>query len=128
MSSVINKSLYERESSINTFEQEVIMNIASLDNVLFWHRNLEKGKGFALNGFDSNHYPDFIVYTNQGNLILVETKGDYLDNDDSRAKIALGKKWAEKAGDRFKYFMVFQKKDVPNTYTAQTILDIIKML
>jgi len=128
LSSVINKSLYQRESSVNTFEQEVIMNIASLDNVLFWHRNLEKGKGFALNGFDSNHYPDFIVYTNRGNLILVETKGDYLDNDDSRAKIALGSKWAEKAGERFKYFMVFQKKDVPNTYTAQTILDIIKML
>ena len=127
-SSPIDKSLYERESTMNTFEQEVIMNIASLDNVLFWHRNLEKGKGFALNGFDSNHYPDFIVFTNQGNLILIETKGDYLDNDDSRAKIALGKKWAEKAGDNFKYFMVFQKKDVPNTYNAQSIMDIIRML
>ena len=128
LSSPISKSLYERESSINTFEQEVIMNIACLDNVLFWHRNLEKGKGFALNGFDNNHYPDFIVYTNQGNLILIETKGDYLDNDDSRAKIDLGKKWAEKAGDRFKYFMVFEKKNVPNSYTAQSILEIIKML
>lgn len=127
-SSPIDKSLYERESSMNIFEQEVIMNIASLDNVLFWHRNLEKGKGFALNGFDSNHYPDFIVFTNRGSLILIETKGDHLDNDDSRAKIALGKKWAEKAGDSFKYFMVFQKKDVPNTYNAQSIMDIMKML
>lgn len=128
LSSPIDKSLYERESAVNTFEQEVIMNIASLDNVLFWHRNLEKGKGFALNGFDSNHYPDFIIYTNQGNLILLETKGDHLDNDDSRAKIALGKKWAEKAGDKFKYFMVFQKKEVPGTYNAQSIIDIVRML
>ena len=127
-SSPINKSLYELEAFMNNFEQEVILNIASLDNVLFWHRNLEKGKGFALNGFDSNHYPDFIIYTKNKTLILIETKGDHLDNDDSRAKNVLGKKWAEKAGDNFKYFMVFQKKEVPNTYTAQTIIDIVKSL
>ena len=127
-SSPIGKSLYVREASMNPFEQEVIMNIASLDNVLFWHRNLEKGKGFALNGFDSNHYPDFIIYTKQNNLVLIETKGDYLDNDESRAKNILGKKWAEKAGDNFKYFMVFQKKEVADTYTAQSIIDIVKML
>lgn len=127
-SSSIARSLYELEASMNGFEQDVIMNIASLDNVLFWHRNLERGKGFALNGFDSNHYPDFIIYTKQGNLVLIETKGDHLDNDDSKAKNLLGKKWAEKAGDNYKYFMVFQKKDVVNTYTAQSIIDIIKML
>lgn len=126
--SPIEKSLYEREASINNFEQEVIMNIASLDNVLFWHRNLVRGKGFALNGYDNDHYPDFIVYTKSGNLVLIETKGDHLDNDDSRAKNVLGKKWAEKSGDNFKYFMVFQKKEVPGTYTAQTIVEIIKSL
>ena len=128
LSAPIEKSLYEREAGINNFEQEVIMNIAALDNVLFWHRNLEKGKGFALNGFDSNHYPDFIVYTKRNNLILIETKGDHLDNEESRAKNLLGKKWAEKAGENFKYFMVFQKKEVPNTYTAQSIIEIVKML
>lgn len=124
----IDKSLYEREASVNNFEQRVIMNIASLDNVLFWHRNLEKGKGFALNGFQNNHYPDFIIYTKNNNLILLETKGDVFDNDDSRAKNLLGKKWAEKAGDNYKYFMVFESKDVPDTYTAQSIIDVVKML
>lgn len=128
LSSPIEKSLYERESSMNSFEQDVIMNIAALDNVLFWHRNLEKGKGFALNGFDSNHYPDFIIYTRNKNLILIETKGDHLDNDDSKTKNLLGKKWAEKAGDNFKYFMVFQSKEVQNTYTAKSIIQIINML
>ncbi len=127
-SSPIEKSLYELEASMNKFEQEVIMNLASLENVLFWHRNLEKGKGFALNGFDNNHYPDFIIFTRKKNLILIETKGDHLDNEDSKAKNVLGKKWAEKAGDNFKYFMVFQTKEVPNTYTAQSITDIVKML
>lgn len=128
LSAPIEKSLYEREAGINNFEQEVIMNIAALENVLFWHRNLEKGKGFALNGFDSNHYPDFIIYTKRNNLILIETKGDHLDNEESRAKNQLGKKWAEKAGENYKYFMVFQKKKVPDTYTAQSIIDIVKML
>ncbi|TCO09316.1 DEAD/DEAH box helicase [Natronoflexus pectinivorans] len=123
----IDKSLYEAEASMNGFEQEVIMNIASLENVLFWHRNIEK-RGFALNGFESNHYPDFIIFTKNGNLILIETKGDHLDNDESRAKNLLGKKWAEKAGDNFKYFMVFQKKEVPDTYTAQSITEIVRML
>lgn len=126
--SPIEKSLYEREASMNSFEQEVVMNIASLDNVLFWHRNLERGKGFALNGFDNDHYPDFIVYTKSGNLVLIETKGDHLDNDDSRSKNVLGKKWAEKAGPNFKYFMVFQKKEIPGTYTALSIIEIMKML
>ncbi len=126
-SSAIDKSLYEAEASMNGFEQEVIMNIASLENVAFWHRNVEK-RGFALNGFESNHYPDFIIFTRNGNLILIETKGDHLDNDESRAKNLLGKKWAEKAGDNFKYFMVFQKKEVPDTYTAQSITEIVRML
>jgi len=126
-SSAIDKSLYEAEASMNGFEQEVIMNIASLENILFWHRNIEK-RGFALNGFESNHYPDFIIFTRNGNLILIETKGDHLDNDESRAKNLLGKKWAEKAGDNFKYFMVFQKKEVPDTYTAQSITEIVRML
>ncbi|MCU4158265.1 DEAD/DEAH box helicase family protein [Carboxylicivirga sp. A043] len=126
--SPINKSLYEREASVNNFEQKVIMDIASLENVLFWHRNLEKGKGFALNGFKNDHYPDFIIYTQNGNLILIETKGDHLDNDDSRSKNLLGKKWAEKSGDNYKYFMVFETKDVPDTYTAQSIIDVVRML
>jgi type III restriction enzyme len=51
-----------------------------------------------------------------------------LDTDESRAKNALGKKWAEKAGENFKYFMVFQNKPVPDTYTAKSIIDIIQML
>ena len=110
------------------FEQNVIMEIASLDNVVFWHRNLEKGKGFALNGFEKNHYPDFIIYTKAGTLILLETKGDFLDNEDSRTKNLLGKRWAEKCGENFKYFMVFESKQVPDTYTARSIVEVVKAL
>lgn len=126
---MINKSLYEREGIMNNFEQSLIMDVASLDNVLFWHRNSDnKDKGFYLNGFNNNHYPDFILYTQKGNIVLVETKGDFLDNDDSKAKNVLGKKWAEKSGDNYKYFMVFENKNVEGCYTAKNFLDIISAL
>lgn len=127
-STSIQKSLYEKEASLNKFEQQVIFDVAALDNVVFWHRNLERGKGFYLNGYYENHYPDFIIYTTKGTLILLETKGDYLDNDQSQEKNELGKKWAEKQGEKFKYFMVFETKKVSDTYTHSEIVGIIERL
>lgn len=127
-STPISKSLYEREEKMNNYEQDMILEIESLPNILFWHRNLERGKGFYLNGFSSNHYPDFILYTQKGNIILLETKGDVYDNDDSRDKNRLGKIWSQKAGENYKYFMVFQSKDVPDTYTAKSIIEVLKRL
>lgn len=128
VSTNINKSLYEREASMNNFEQKIILEVASLDNILFWHRNLVRGKGFALNGFNSNHYPDFIISTKKGTIILLETKGDFYDNDDSKSKNILGKTWAEKSGSNYKYFMVFESKEVINTYTSQSIMKVLKDL
>ncbi|MCM8569540.1 DEAD/DEAH box helicase family protein [Gramella jeungdoensis] len=127
-STSITKSLYDREDSMNNYEQNMIMEIAGLNNIVFWHRNLSRGKGFFLNGFESNHYPDFIIYTKKGNVILIETKGDDRDNDDSRDKNRLGKVWANKAGENYKYFMVFQSKDVEDTYTAKSIIEVLKLL
>lgn len=127
-STTIGKSLYDREDSMNNYEQNMIMEVASLDNIVFWHRNLERGKGFALNGFSSNHYPDFILYTEKGNVVLLETKGDDRDNSDSKNKNILGKTWAEKAGNNFKYFMVFENKKVDNTYTSKSVIEVIKGL
>lgn len=127
-STTIGKSLYDREASMNNYEQNMIMEVASLENIVFWHRNLERGKGFALNGSSSNHYPDFILYTKKGNTILLETKGDVFDNEDSRNKNILGKAWEKLAGDHYKYFMVFEAKKVENTYTAKTVIEVLKGL
>ncbi len=127
-STTISKSLYDGEASMNNYEQKMILEVASLENIVFWHRNLERGKGFALNGFSSNHYPDFIIYTKKGNIILLETKGDVYDNDDSKNKNILGKTWAEKAGDNYKYFMVFETKQVENTYTAKSVIEVLRGL
>jgi type III restriction enzyme len=79
-------------------------------------------------GYDKDHYPDFIIYTTRGILILLETKGDYLANEESRMKNILGKRWAEKAGANYKYFMVFESKEVADSYTARSIVDVVKAL
>lgn len=123
----LSKGLYTEEGDINDFEYRVISAIANLDNVLFWHRNPERGKGFCINGF-INHYPDFIVYTQKGKTILVETKGDDRDNSDSRNKIELGTYWANKAGENYRYFMVFDKIKFDGAYTISEFIDILKEL
>lgn len=122
-------SLYEAEKDdMNGFERTVIDIIASMDNIRWWHRNIER-KGFCLNGY-INHYPDFLVMTKAGRLVLVETKGDYLDGDDSKAKLELGRKWQEKAGNKYRYYMVFDKKalDMDGAFTLDKFAEIMKEL
>jgi type III restriction enzyme len=128
LGAAIGNSLYEHEGSMNNFETTVITDIASLPNVAFWHRNLVKGKGFPINGFKSNHYPDFIVATKSGKILLVETKGDDRDNSDSAAKCRLGNKWAELAGKNFLYFMIFDKKAIDGAFTVDKAKELIKQL
>ena len=125
----IQKSLYEAEKNdMNVFEREMVMKIAALDNVRWWHRNIDR-KGFRLNG-PLNHYPDFLIMTLSGTLVLVETKGDYLINDDSRTKLALGRAWQSKAGTGYRYFMVFQdvKPDWEGAYTQDGFMKIMAKL
>ena len=102
----ISKSLYTEEGAFNDFEAEVIRQVSALCNVEFWHRNLERGKGFYING-NINHYPDFIVRLKSGITVLIETKGDDRDNSDSEEKLRLGKAWETDSGKKFRYYMVF---------------------
>ena len=122
----ITKSLYSKEHRMNDFEKKVIDKIANLDNVLTWTKNPEK-KGFCINGF-INHYPDFVVILKTGKIALIETKGDFLDNTDSAAKIELGRKWADKAGNNFKYFMIFDKGSLDGAYNLEEGVKIINEL
>ena len=124
----ISNSLYEREGEMNNFEISVVTDISSLPNIVFWHRNLGRGKGFAINGYKSNHYPDFIAVTKSGKILLLETKGDDRDNSDSAAKCRLGSKWAELAGKDFKYFMIFDKASVSGAYTLDKAKELIRQL
>lgn len=125
----LEKSLYTAErKDMNDFEFELISNIISLENVLWWHRVIDR-RGFRLNGF-INHYPDFIVKTKSGNIVLVEAKGEQLQNDDSKAKLALGKRWDYMCGEKFKYYMVFEKRDmqIQGSYTMDGFIEILNNL
>ena len=65
-----------------------------------------------------------------GKVLMVETKGDHLDNDESKAKAKLGDQWARLAGKQFKYYMVFQHKqpDYPGAYSLERFLELVKGL
>lgn len=119
----ITKCLYEKEGAINGFEESVINQVANLTNILFWTRNIER-KGFCINGF-INHYPDFIIQTKTGKTIILETKGDHLD---AEQKIRLGEKWATKAGNNFRYFMVYNTREVGGAYTLDAFMNIISKM
>ena len=110
-------SLYEAEGAIGEFEARVISQLAALPNIAWWHRNLSRGKGFSLNGFMNSHYPDFILCTKGGKILLVESKGEHLINPESAAKVRLGKEWQQLCGADFRYFMVFDKLRVDGAYT-----------
>ena len=117
----ITKSLYEKEGSMNGFEERVINEIGNMTNIAFWTRNIER-KGFRINGF-VNHYPDFIIHTKSGKTILLETKGDHLD---AEPKIRLGGLWAGKAGNNYRYFMVYERRTVDGAYKLEDFINIIK--
>ncbi len=106
----IPKSLYRLEGKMGNFETRMISELAAVESVVWWHRNLSR-KGFRINGF-LNHYPDFILRTCYGKIIVVEAKGDDRDNSDSERKLQLGKAWASKAGDRYRYMMVFENNPI----------------
>lgn len=126
-SNSIAKRLYETEYAMNNLEKDIILKIASLPNIVFWHKNLVKDTGFALNGF-INHYPDFIIYTTKGTIILLETKGDDRDNTDTEDKIRLGEQWERLVGDIYRYFMVFDKTQMDGAFTIDEALDVIAKL
>lgn len=127
----IEKSLYTKEEDVNGWEYTVISSLVNLDSILFWHRN-PQNTGYCINGF-INHYPDFILKTKSGKYLIVEPKGDHLDNDDSKNKRLLGQYLVseanKKAGEtKYYYFMVFEKKNVEGAFLLEECMSIVKKL
>ena len=125
---IVPKSLYTAEEDMNDYELEVVWRLTELGNLKWWHRNISR-LGFAINGA-LHAYPDLIVMLHSGKVLMVETKGDHLDNDESKAKAKLGDQWARLAGKQFKYYMVFQHKqpDYPGAYSLERFLELVKGL
>lgn len=128
LSSLRDKSLYEEEiDNLNSLENRLLTEIVSLDNIKWWHRNKDMKPGFCINAF-INHYPDFIICSENENIIMVEVKGDDRTNDDSKTKLKLGSKWADKAGDKYFYFMVFENSKIEGSLLVGEFIDTIKEL
>jgi type III restriction enzyme len=121
------KSLYGTEAAMGMFESRVINDIANIEELSWWHRNLSRGKGFSINGF-VNHYPDFILKTKAGKIIAPETKGDDRDNSDSVLKLKLGKHWEARAGRDFRYMMVFENNPIEGAERLSDALNKIRQL
>lgn len=119
-------SLYATECKLNSLEAKVINEIANLENIRFWHRIVER-KGFCINGF-INIYPDFLVVTKRGKVLLIESKGDDRDNSDSIRKLKLGEAWASKAGNDYRYFMVFESNPIPGAFKIDGLVKVVGQL
>ena len=126
--SMVPKSLYTAEEDMNEYEFKVVWQLASLDNVKWWHRNISR-RGFQING-PVHAYPDLIVMLHSRKILMVETKGDHLDNAESKANAKIGDQWANLAGKQYKYYMVFETKqpDYPGAYSLERFMEIVKGL
>ena len=103
-------SLYtSEEGNMNEYEKKMVLELSSNPNIKWWHRNISR-KGFKING-PIYAYPDIIVMTNSGKVLMVETKGDQLENSESKNKALIGHKLDMLSGTDFKYYMVFEHKN-----------------
>ena len=128
VTTTIPKSLYTAEEEMNEQEFKVVWELSSLENIKWWHRNISR-LGFCING-SINAYPDIIAMTESGKILLIEPKGDHLENEESELKAKIGATWSSAAGKQFRYFMVFDKKSpgYPGAYSYEQFIEIVKGL
>ena len=126
--STFGRSLYQAEEEVNDFEYEMVMVLTGLDNIKWWHRNISRQE-FCINGF-INHYPDFIVMTKSGKILMIETKGDHLENRETKDKLIEGRAWQNLAGALYRYFLVFKSKDldIEGAYQFDRFIETLKQL
>ena len=116
-----NLGLYTKEEAVNNLESKLKGMLEEMDNIHFWHRNVSR-KGFEMNGF-INHYPDFIIYTKRGNIILLETKGDHLN---AEKKIKLGHFYQTHSNQKIHYFMVFENDAPYGAYKMDNVIGLLR--
>jgi len=127
------RTLYSAEEEMNGLERDVAWELANLPNIKWWHRNISRS-GFAINGYivdgSANAYPDIIAMTTSGKILVIEPKGDYLDGENSRRKVEIGRFWQDLAGRQYRYYMVYREKDlrVKGAVRFERFLEIVREL
>lgn len=91
----IQRSLFDivPEENLNELEKSVAIYLDKQEKLLWWYRNMSK-QDYHIQGWKKNKiYPDFIASkinpadeTDYGNVYVLETKGLYLKNDDTKYK------------------------------------------
>jgi len=121
-------TLYTAEEEMNNLEHDVAWELSNMPNIKWWHRNIS-GRGFKINGFE-NTYPDIIAMTQSGKILVIEPKGDHLDNANSKQKVKLGRIWQNQAGVDYRYYMVFRDKDldISGAFRFDKFLEIVRGL
>lgn len=68
--------------------------------------------------------------TKKGRIILIETKGDHLENTETKQKLSLGRAWQNHTADMYRYYMVFQSKDLKldGAYQIDKFINILAQL
>jgi type III restriction enzyme len=106
----LSRTLYSAEEEMNGLERDVAWELSNMANIKWWHRNIAR-TGFNINGY-VNAYPDIIAMTQSGKILLIEPKGDHLENAESRQKVKIGRAWEKHAGKQYRYYMVFRDKSL----------------
>ena len=79
-----------------------------------WVRNVEREPrlSFKLPVSSGYFYPDFVCELNDGRLLVIEYKGEHLqDNADSREKSAVGAQWEKTSGGRCLFLMATKNEN-----------------
>lgn len=96
--------LRHRTDSGNLAEEFVCARAIDEDRrVKHWVRNVERDERFSfwLPTSSDYFYPDFVAELNDGRVLAVEYKGQYLlGTDDTREKVQVGKQWEASSGGR----------------------------
>lgn len=89
---IVEKSLFEPayKDDLNSYEQNVACYLDGEEALRWWHRNVAQ-RQYALQGWRKNKiYPDFIFAMDHAGgkerIMILETKGNHLDNLDTRYK------------------------------------------
>lgn len=105
------KHFYPVIGAMNNEEAECAKAIDMHPKVKYWIRNLERdSQAFRLPTSTDWFYPDFIVMLDDGRILLVEYKGEYLRNEDTKEKDNIGQVWAAKS-NRKGLFLVAWKEE-----------------
>ncbi|HBH26975.1 MAG TPA: restriction endonuclease subunit R [Rhodospirillaceae bacterium] len=89
------------EADVNGLERKLAMYLANKDEaVTWWHKMAERSTGaYALQGWKKDKvYPDFLVCLHGGRVVVLETKGNQLENPDTAYKRALFDLLTQSAG------------------------------